>query len=112
MDTELRGVRIPAGSTVMVMFAAANRDPDVFTQPDRFDIERANAGQHLAFARGIHFCIGAALARLEARVAVRALLGRLSQLRLDPDQPGVRRAPGFMVNLRGFRSLPLAFDPA
>src|SRR5439155_21048326 len=67
-DTELRGVRLPAGSTVMVMFAAANRDPDIFAEPDRFDIERRNVGQHLAFGRGLHFCIGAALARLEARV--------------------------------------------
>lgn len=111
-DTELRGVRIPAGSTVMVMFAAANRDPRVFMEPDRFDIERSNVGQHLAFGRGLHFCFGAPLARLEARVAVRTLFGRLPNLRLDPDRPGVRRAAGSMVNLRAYRSLPLAFDLA
>lgn len=111
-DTEVRGVPIPAGSTVVVMFAAANRDPDVFSGPDRFDIERPNAGQHLAFGRGVHFCMGAALARLEARVAVRTLFGRLSHLRLDPDQASVRRPPGSMVNLRAFRSLPLVFDLA
>jgi cytochrome P450 len=110
-DTELRGVPIPAGSTIMVMFAAANRDPAVFVDPDRFDIERVNAAQHLAFGRGLHFCLGAALARLEARVALRSLLGRLPSLRLDAARPPVRRGAPFMVNLRAFRSLPIAFDP-
>jgi cytochrome P450 len=111
-DTELRGIPIPAGSSVLVMFAAANRDPEVFTDPDRFDIERGNAGQHLTFGRGIHFCIGAALARMEARIAVSTLLSRLPNLRLDADRPGARRDAGLMVNLRAYRSLPLAFDPA
>jgi len=95
----------------MVMFAAANRDPAVFVDPDRFDIERVNAPQHLAFGRGLHFCLGAALARLEARVALRSLFGRLPSLRFDPVRPPVRRAAPFMVNLRAFRSLPVAFDP-
>jgi cytochrome P450 len=112
VDTELRDVPIPAGSALLVMFAAANRDPAVFVEPDRFDIGRANAGQHLAFGRGIHFCLGAALARLEARVALRTLFGRLSHLSLDPDQPGTRRTARLMVNLRAYRSLPLVFGRA
>jgi hypothetical protein len=107
----LRGVPIPAGRTVVVLFAAANRDPAVFAAPDRFDIGRGNAGQHLAFGRGLHFCLGAALARLEARVAVRALLARWPRIRPDPGRPAERRAAPLMVNLRAFRSLPVLLGP-
>ena len=64
--------------------AAANRDPSVFGDPDAFDVRRPNAARHLAFAHGPHFCIGAHLARLEARVAVETVLQRLPRLRLDP----------------------------
>jgi cytochrome P450 len=67
-----------------VSIAAANRDPSVFADPDAFDVRRPNAGQHLAFAYGPHFCIGAHLARLEAQVAVHTVLRRLPRLRLDP----------------------------
>jgi cytochrome P450 len=93
----------------MVMLGSANRDPAVFVEPDRFDSRRPNAEQHLAFGRGIHFCIGAPLARLEARVVLRTLLDRLPNMRLAPDSPPVRRSPGQMLNLRAFRSLPVAF---
>ena len=108
-DVSLRGVRIPAGGSVMVMLGSANRDPAVFAEPDRFDSRRQNAGQHLAFGRGIHFCLGAPLARLETRVVLRTLLDRLPNMRLAPDSPPVRRSPGQMLNLRAFRSLPIAF---
>jgi cytochrome P450 len=63
----------------------------VFTDPDRFDIRRANAGQHLAFAQGPHFCLGAHLARTETAVSVGQLLNRLPGLRLDPDRPNAPR---------------------
>jgi cytochrome P450 len=63
----------------------------VFDDPDRFDVRRANAGRHLAFAHGPHFCLGAHLARLEARVAVVTLLARLPRLRLDPRYPAAAR---------------------
>ena len=69
----------------------ANRDPAVFADPDVFDVRRANAGRHLAFARGPHFCLGAHLARLEAQVAVGTLLATLPRLRLDPGYPNAPR---------------------
>ncbi|MEN8162479.1 MAG: cytochrome P450, partial [Myxococcota bacterium] len=83
-DTELAGVEIPAGAMCMVRYAAANRDPAQFPDPDRFDVGRANAGEHLAFGQGIHHCLGAALARKELAVAFRTLLGRFDSFALDP----------------------------
>jgi cytochrome P450 len=86
-DTRLGGAAVRAGDLVRVSIAGANRDPSVFPDPDRFDVRRANAAEHLAFAHGPHFCFGAHLARLEARTALTALLDRLPGLRLDPDRP-------------------------
>jgi cytochrome P450 len=82
-DTELAGAPVRAGDQVTVSIAGANRDPVLFPGPDRFDVRRANAARHLAFAHGPHFCLGAHLARLEARIAVETMLGRLPGLRLD-----------------------------
>ncbi|GAA2169194.1 cytochrome P450 [Actinomadura napierensis] len=82
-DTVLGEVTVREGDLVRVSLAGANRDPAVFPDPDRFDVRRANAAEHLAFAHGPHFCFGAHLARLEARTAVAALL-ELPGLRLDP----------------------------
>ncbi len=86
-DTTVRGVSIGSGDTVQCMIGGANRDPEVFTDPDRFDLRRANADQHLSFGSGRHFCLGAALARLEARTALSALLTRFPDLSLDPSAP-------------------------
>ena len=86
-DAELSGARIRAGDPVTVSIAGANRDPAIFPDPDRFDVRRPNATRHLAFAHGPHFCLGAHLARLEARIAVATLLDRLPQLRLDDRYP-------------------------
>jgi cytochrome P450 len=83
-DTRLGQADIEAGDFVIVMIAAANRDPSTFDEPDRFDIRRANARQHLTFAHGPHACLGVHLARLEAAAAVGAALDLLPQLRLDP----------------------------
>ena len=83
-DAELRGARISAGDQVTVSLAGANRDPRIFHDPDAFQVRRPNATRHLAFAHGPHFCLGAHLARLEARIAVETLLARLPRLRLDP----------------------------
>jgi cytochrome P450 len=87
VDVTLGAAEIRAGDLVRVSLTAANRDPAVFTDPDRFDIHRRNARQHWAFAVGPHFCVGAQLARTEAVAAVSALLDRLPGLRLDPDRP-------------------------
>jgi cytochrome P450 len=84
VGTRLGGAAIQPGDQVTVSITGANRDPAVFADPDVFDVRRANAGRHLAFAHGPHFCLGAHLARLEAEVAVGTLLTRLPRLRLDP----------------------------
>ncbi|MBM3677968.1 MAG: cytochrome P450, partial [Actinobacteria bacterium] len=88
-DVEVGGVPIPAGAKVMVHFGSANRD-DVFADAERFDPDRADLTQHLAFGKGLHFCIGAPLARLQLRVALPMLLARLRGLALDPERPPVR----------------------
>jgi cytochrome P450 len=83
-DVRLAGAAVRRGDPVTVSLAAADRDPAFFGEPDRFDIHRANARQNLAFAHGPHFCLGAHLARAEARAAIVALLRGLPGLRLDP----------------------------
>ncbi|MBV8221358.1 MAG: cytochrome P450 [Solirubrobacterales bacterium] len=80
------GVEIPEGAKLFLWLAAAGRDPDVFPEPDRFDMRRDNSRHHLAFGKGIHFCIGSALGRLEARLALEAVGSRFPDLRLVPDQ--------------------------
>ena len=90
-EIRLSGVGIRAGDQVTVSIAGANRDPAVFGEPDIFDVRRPNAGRHLAFAHGPHFCLGAHLARLEAQIAIETLLARLPRLRLDPRYPSAPR---------------------
>jgi cytochrome P450 len=107
-DTELAGVPIPAGSSVMPMLGAANRQDDRYPDPDRFDIFRS-ARAHIGFGHGVHVCLGMHLARLEMRVAVNLLLDRLPNLRLDPegDDPHIRGQV-----FRSPTSLPVLFDAA
>ena len=83
-DTTLRGATIREGNVVQCMIGAANRDPAAFPDPDTFRADRANAGEHLSFGSGRHFCLGAALARVEARVAIGAFFDRFPSARLDP----------------------------
>jgi cytochrome P450 len=90
-DAELAGAEIGRGDLVRISIAAANRDPAVFADPDRFDVRRENARLHVAFAHGPHVCIGMHLARLEAHTAVERLLRRLPALRLDPAHPAEPR---------------------
>ncbi|WP_017543430.1 cytochrome P450 [Nocardiopsis prasina] len=80
-DTEVQGVPVRAGQQVMCLIGSANRDPGHFTAPDRFDITRADAGEHLSFSGGAHYCLGAPLARLEGEIALRALAERAPGLR-------------------------------
>ncbi len=89
--TQLGGAQIRAGDQVTVSIAGANRDPAIFGDPDRFDVRRTNSAKHLAFAHGPHFCLGAHLARLEARIAVATLLDLLPGLRLDKRYPATPR---------------------
>jgi cytochrome P450 len=95
-DTEVGGVRIPAGQVVLVWLTAANRDARVFPQPDRFDVRRT-PNPHLTFGHGIHFCLGAPLARLEARVALRLLLERYREIAVPGDEQVEYRNPWAMV---------------
>ena len=101
-DTEVLGHPVRGGRMVVTLLAGANRDPEVFPDPHRFDVTRANAREHLAFSGGRHFCLGAALARVEGEVALRELFRRL---------PGLAQAPGAVRRptrvLRGWERLPV-----
>jgi cytochrome P450 len=106
-ETELGGVQIPAGATVMPMLGAANRQDDRYPDPDTFDIFRQPKA-NLGWGHGVHVCLGMHLARLEMRTAVNLLLDRLPNLRLDPDgdDPHIRGQV-----FRSPTSLPVLFDP-
>jgi pimeloyl-[acyl-carrier protein] synthase len=101
-DIELRGRSISRGEQVGLVLGSANRDPERFSDPDRLDVTRASL-HHLAFGMGIHFCLGAPLARLEARLALETLFRRLPGLRLV-EEP-LRWRPG--IGFRGLEALPL-----
>jgi cytochrome P450 len=83
-DAQIGGVPIPKGSNILLLMGSANRDPEVFENPDVYDIERANARTHLSFGYGIHYCIGNLLAKLQTRIVVEELTRRLPELRLAP----------------------------
>lgn len=102
---ELGGVSIPPGQRVFLIMGSANRDPEQFTEPDRFDIERDDI-RHLSFGLGTHYCLGAALGRLEAKVVISGLLRALPELRLDPSHDP---ADAWLDNLtvRGLARLPV-----
>ncbi|MUL76040.1 cytochrome P450 [Mycolicibacterium sp. CBMA 226] len=101
VDVEVAGQQIKAGDMVGLFLGGANRDPRVFTNPTRFDIGRENAREHLAFASGLHVCLGAALARIEGVTALRSLFDAFPELHLA--EPPRRRG---LVNLHGFSALP------
>ena len=101
-DVEVGGSVIAAGRAVIVFIGGANRDPGVFEQPDEFRIDRPDPGRHLAFSLGIHHCLGASLARLEARIAIEELTQRYPALELAA--PPARRP---LLVLRGFESVPV-----
>ena len=105
-DVELHGVRIPRGAELGLLFGSANHDPSVFDRPHELDLGR-EPNPHVTFGAGIHFCLGAPLARLEGQTAFRALLRRLPEPRLD-GEPRWRQT----LTLRGLQSLPVGFQPS
>jgi cytochrome P450 len=116
VPTTLDGVAIPAGSTLMIVNGAANRDPERFAEPATFDLDRRNSREHLAFGRGIHACPGGPLARSETRIAIERFLDRTADIRLSEpvhgpaDERRYRYAPTYM--LRGLTKLQLEYTPA
>ncbi len=105
-DTELGGMAIAKGTMMMLRYAAANRDPAKFPDPDSFDVERSNARAHLAFGRGIHMCVGNMLSRKEMAVAYELLLGRMGDIRIK-DGAALTVAPNML--LRGLTAVPITF---
>ncbi len=106
-DMELEGKRIQKGQGILLLIGSANRDPEVFTDPDRLDLTRQEAS-HIAFGRGIHHCIGAPLARLEGRIAFEMLLERFEDIHLLTNRPQFKDH----VVLRGLAELPTGARPA
>jgi cytochrome P450 len=104
-DVEVGGVTIPADTRLLVFLAAANRDERAFESPDEFRLDRGS-NRHVAFGMGIHYCVGAPLARLEAEIALGDLLPRITGVSIVPDQDAALLRPG------GPKSLRVAFDPA
>jgi cytochrome P450 len=105
-DIAIGGTVIPKGEMVMVVLASADHDPERFTAPDALDITRAH-NRHLAFGKGIHFCLGAPLARMEGQIAIGTLLRRMPELRLADPPESLTWRPGMV--LRGLKGLPVEF---
>jgi hypothetical protein len=101
-SVEIAGTQVAAGEWILTMLGGANRDPDTFPDPLRFDITRENAGEHLAFSGGIHYCLGAPLARLEGAIAFQALAERMPELHRVGH--AVRRRS---ITIRGFSRFPV-----
>jgi hypothetical protein len=103
-DITIGGQTIGKGEMVMPFLGAADRDPAQFPDPDRLDITRAD-NRHIAFGMGIHFCLGAPLARMEGQIAINTLLARLPKLALATDTPRFRQS----LTLRGLETMPVSF---
>lgn len=106
---ELGGVVLPETARVMVHFASANRDDRQFLVPNSYDLRRPDVARHVAFGKGIHFCLGAPLARLELAIALPILFDRLPELRLSPESEPEREQIFFA---RGYARLPVEWDPS
>jgi cytochrome P450 len=105
-DVVIGGTLIPKGEMVMVVIASADHDPERFPEPDALDVTRAD-NKHLAFGKGIHFCLGAPLARMEGQIAINTLLRRMPNLRLKDSPESLAWRPGLV--LRGLKGLPVEF---
>ena len=106
-DVEVHGVTIPEGDQVLILYGAANYDERVFENPAEFDLDRGNVKAHWVFGHGIHFCLGNAIARLEIKVSLQALLERLGDWEIDEDKVHLNQ----LVPTRGVASAPATFDP-
>ena len=106
-DLNVAGTHVPRGAAVAVGLASANRDPERFAHPDTFDISRPDAHRHIAFGKGIHICIGAPLARLEAELAFTSLFQRWPRLRLAEPVEQLELSMG--AGLRGFKRIPIVY---
>lgn len=106
---EIAGVEVPEDARLMLLLASANRDESVFEDPDEFDVRRENASRHIAFSHGIHFCLGAPLARLEAQIAFELLTQRLPDLRLSPPDQTFEFDPN--MSFRGPKELWAEWTP-
>lgn len=106
-DHELQGVTIPKGAMVHIRFAAANRDPEQFPDPGRFDLRRSNVRTHLAFSQGVHHCIGSPYARLELNTAFRSLVQAFDDIRLTPGHETLSHVPG--LSLRTLTALHISY---
>ena len=106
----LGGVDLPEGQLMMLIYAAANRDENQFENAADFEVERENAREQMAFSAGPHYCIGAALARMEIRVAFEEVLKRMKNFRLDPEYPAPKHQTSYI--LRGLEELHIQFDKA
>jgi len=108
VDTELGGVALAAGTTLVLSWTAANRDADAFPNPDDIDLDRPHPRQHVGFGWGIHLCVGAPLARIEAKVAFEQLLSRTTSFAVDPAAAPLRHHLSLMI--RRLIELPLVFE--
>lgn len=116
VDTQIAGVAVPAGTIITVCLTGGNNDPRHFPEPDKFDIDRANVRDHMAFSRGQHFCLGAPLARLESRVAIERLLARMADIRISEAHHGPPQARRYAYEptytFRSLSELHIEFTPA
>jgi cytochrome P450 len=105
-NVEFQGIQIRQGDMMLVALSSANRDSSQFEEPDTFDITR-KVNDHIAFGKGIHYCLGAPLARLEGEIAINALLQRLPEIRLNTDLELLEWRPGMII--RGLKAFPIAY---
>jgi cytochrome P450 len=115
-DTRIGGVDVPAGTVVTVSLSGASNDPSHFEHPEQFDIDRPRIRDNMAFSRGVHGCLGAPLARIEARIAIERLLARLADIRISEEQHGPPNARHYRYEptytFRSLSNLHIVFTPA
>jgi cytochrome P450 len=109
-DVELNGVKIPKGSVINVRYAAANRDSDIFEDPEEVNLDRKKAGAHMAFGSGIHHCLGAPLARRELYWGFKAALDLFDEVKFSEDKNDFAYHPHYL--LRSLKELHIEFTPA